>query len=388
MVLFVKFTRFKTFPPKTMASVLKTFLKTILTSLSFMLFLLPSYASDILVTGTVTDRSGFMVPNARVSMIAGAREYAAMTGTDGSYSLRISGIYEVVSGEIEIGYPYPDPFSLSVNIPFIINNTGDIRFIIYNFAGQKVYDTFFRSVDAGSYHITWDGCDQNGSPQKEGFYVYAITFRGKTKTGKIIKAPGFSTYSSGTALESDMVPAIPETTGGKLHIPVITTVTCTNYYPARLTDITLSVDTIINFELAMMQGNPFRTSGNFIAMNTGTEYRPLLLKGINMGSSPPGYFPGEIPYAITPAQYSDWIKQIADAGFNSIRVYTLHPPVFYETLANYNQRHQDKPLLLFQGIWLDEIEDSSNPESFDLTNRTDAFTKEIHVWEILRQVPE
>jgi len=30
-------------------------------------------------------------------------------------------------------------------------------------------------------------------------------------------------------------------------------------------------------------------------------------------------------------------------------------------LAEYNQRHPDKPLLLFQGIWLEEIEDGSDP---------------------------
>jgi hypothetical protein len=175
-----------------------------------------------------------------------------------------------------------------------------------------------------------------------------------------------------------MIPPVIEPAPGKFRIPIIATVTCQNYYPVRLTDITIASDTIIDFELAMKQALPFKTSGNFIAMNTGTEYRPLILKGINLGSSPPGYFPGEISYAITPDQYTDWIREIADAGFNSVRVYTLHPPVFYEKLANYNQRHPDKPLLLFQGVWLDDIEDSSDPASYDLTNRIGPFTNEMH----------
>ena len=34
-----------------------------------------------------------------------------------------------------------------------------------------------------------------------------------------------------------------------------------------------------------------------------------MLKGINLGSSPPGYFPGEIAYAISPEQYEKWIKK-------------------------------------------------------------------------------
>ncbi len=112
-------------------------------------------------------------------------------------------------------------------------------------------------------------------------------------------------------------------------------------------------------------------------MHTGSDYRPLVLKGINLGSSPPGYFPGEIAYAISPNEYEDWIEAMAEAGFNSLRVYTLHPPVFYEKLANYNQRHPDNPLLLFQGIWLDEVENYSDYDSFDLLNRTASFTNDI-----------
>ncbi len=69
---------------------------------------------------------------------------------------------------------------------------------------------------------------------------------------------------------------------------------------------------------------------------------------------------------------------IGEAGFNCIRIYTLHPPVFYEKLANYNNRHPFDPILLFQGIWLEEIENPSDPEQYDLILREPAFTEEIH----------
>jgi len=68
---------------------------------------------------------------------------------------------------------------------------------------------------------------------------------------------------------------------------------------------------------------------------------------------------------------------MGEAGFNSIRIYTLHPPVFYEKLAEYNYRHPGNPLLLFQGIWLEEVEDRYDPWAYDLTNRRTAFLKEI-----------
>jgi hypothetical protein len=334
-------------------------------------------ARDYYVSGKVTDNNGSMVSNARISMIAGTKEYAAKTGSDGTYSLRLSNIYDNISDMIEVGVPYPNPFSFSVNIPFIINSQGDIRFSVYNLSGQKVMEAFFDSIDAGSYHIVWDGCNQNGAPQRSGFYFYAITFKGKTLSGKLIKAPGFTSYSAGTAIEPDMMPPAVVPISGQIKFPVITAVTCNNYYPVRLTDITIAKDTIIDFELTLRQEVPFKTSGSNIAMHTGSEYRSLMLKGINLGSSPPGYFPGEIAYAISPYEYEKWIKEIADAGFNCIRIYTLHPPVFYEKLANYNQRHPDNPLLLFQGIWLEEMEDYSDPDAYDLINRTASFTKEI-----------
>ncbi|MDP4223405.1 MAG: T9SS type A sorting domain-containing protein [Bacteroidota bacterium] len=337
-----------------------------------------SFGRDYNITGIVTDANGGIVPNTRISMVAGTTVYAARSGSDGRYYLRISNIYDIISGMIETGIPYPNPFSYSVNIPFIINSPGEIRFSVYNFSGQKILEVYFDSIDAGSYHIVWDGCNQGGAPQRSGLYYYAITFKGRTRSGKLIKASGYSTYSAGNAIEPDMMAPAVVPPKGQLRFPVVTNVTSDYYYPVRLTDITIGQDTIINFDLTLKQEVPYKTQGNYIAMHTGAEYRSLMLKGINLGSSPPGYFPGEIGYAISADQYEKWIRKMANAGFNCIRVYTLHPPAFYEKLADYNQRHQDNPLLLFQGIWLDEVEDASDPESNDLLNRVPSFTKEIH----------
>ena len=334
-------------------------------------------ARDFHVTGRVTDASGNIVPGTRISMTAGTSEYAAITGPDGYYSLRISGLYGEIPGLLETGMPYPNPFSWSVNVPFIINTPGDIRFSVYSLSGQKIKDISFRSVEPGSYRIIWDGRSDNGAPVRQGFYIYAITFQGRTWSGRLIKAAGISTYSSSTSLEPVMMPSVISTQSGPLKIPVITNVTKNGFYPVRLTDIVLSRDTIIDFTLAGLQQIPFKTSTSHIEMHTESGYRPLILKGINLGSSPPGTFPGEIAYAISGDIYENWIERMAEAGFNSIRVYTLHPPVFYEKLANYNERHPDEPLLLFQGIWLGEIEDGSNPADYDLILRTEAFRKEI-----------
>lgn len=332
---------------------------------------------DIIVTGTVTDESGTLLMNARVSFFINSTEYRSLTGTDGKYSVRISGAYGDVRGQFQVGTPYPNPFGYGVYIPFIINTDGDILFSLYNMAGQVIRVMNFSAVAAGSYRVIWDGCDDSGSPQRPGLYIYSLTFRGKTYSGRLVKAPGFETCMGSSGLEPVMMPLEPPLHEGDIRFPVITQVAATDYYPVRLTDITLARDTVIDFVMALRQSLPFKVSGGYIARHLQSGYMPLVLKGVNLGSSPPGYFPGEIAYAITPDMYEQWINLIGEAGFNSIRVYTLHPPVFYEKLAEYNQRHTDRPLMLFQGIWLEEVEDAGDPACYDLISRKTSFGKEI-----------
>ncbi|NJK97639.1 MAG: hypothetical protein HC905_24475, partial [Bacteroidales bacterium] len=87
----------------------------------------------------------------------------------------------------------------------------------------------------------------------------------------------------------------------------------------------------------------------------------------------PGTLPGEL--AATRDQYTRWLKMIGNAGFNSIRVYTLHYPRFYQELALYNNAHPDKPIYLFQGVWLQE--DTLNGDLYPYTDGFDAGIKEV-----------
>lgn len=329
------------------------------------------------VTGRITDNSGSSMKGVSISMVAGQKEYKTVSGSDGSYSLKVHGIYGTISGSLECGNPHPNPFANSVNIPFIINQSGDIYFAVYSYTGKKIRQILFRSVDSGSYRIIWDGKSDNGNPVPQGLYIFAITFHGQTWSGRLIKNSGGTAFSSSTILEPVMMPPVNYSPQGSFKIPVITDVSCSGYYPVRITDIKLNRDTVIDFVLERRQDLPFKTGPDHIEIFTPAGYRPLVLKGVNLGSSPPGTFPGEIAYAISKEMYERWIERIAEAGFNSIRIYTLHPPVFYEKLANYNNRHTDNPILLFQGIWLDEIEDGNNPLDYDLTIRTKTFKEEI-----------
>ncbi|WP_394175742.1 hypothetical protein [Guptibacillus hwajinpoensis] len=95
------------------------------------------------------------------------------------------------------------------------------------------------------------------------------------------------------------------------------------------------------------------------------EWEDLLIKGVNMGIAKPGYFPGEA--AITKSEYLRWFKQIGEMNANAIRIYTIHPPSFYEALLDYNST-SDEPLYLFHGVWVEEEPLIASEDAFDEEN--------------------
>ncbi|MGG3282586.1 hypothetical protein [Paenibacillus solani] len=111
----------------------------------------------------------------------------------------------------------------------------------------------------------------------------------------------------------------------------------------------------------------FKTEGtSFLVYQNDEEWKEVFAKGVNLGATVPGHFPGELP--ATEEDYLRWFKQIDDMGANVIRVYTVHNPVFYSALVKYNRDKGDDPLYFMQGIW--------SPEE-QLIERRDAYDEEI-----------
>ncbi|MCC5894726.1 MAG: hypothetical protein JJU16_04630 [Alkalibacterium sp.] len=88
----------------------------------------------------------------------------------------------------------------------------------------------------------------------------------------------------------------------------------------------------------------------FEILNDG-EWQVFDIKGVNMGMAKPGSWPGEA--AITFDEYVRWFEQIDDMGANLIRIYTIHPPEFYQALWLHNQKTED-PLYIMHGVWIEE----------------------------------
>lgn len=103
---------------------------------------------------------------------------------------------------------------------------------------------------------------------------------------------------------------------------------------------------------------PYKAADGKLQVFDGSSFQPLFIKGMNMGVALPGTQPGEL--APTAEDYDRWFAMMAELGVNSIRLYTLHFPRFYERLHFYNVTHPDKPLYVFHGIWLDEENPTKN----------------------------
>lgn len=98
----------------------------------------------------------------------------------------------------------------------------------------------------------------------------------------------------------------------------------------------------------------FRVRGDHLEVFE-ERWRRFFVKGVNLGLGLPGYFPGEYP--ILKGTYLRWFGQMVEMGANAVRTYTVHPPSFYEALAQFNAT--GKRLYLFQGVWT-ELPDNNN----------------------------
>nr|MDA3896122.1 hypothetical protein [Desulfobacteraceae bacterium] len=117
---------------------------------------------------------------------------------------------------------------------------------------------------------------------------------------------------------------------------------------------------------------PFSTNHANLTIWNGSEFVPFFINGTNLGVAVPGTFPGEL--TANNKHYSKWFTSIKEAGLNCVRIYTLHPPRFYEVLDSFNLANPQHPLLFIQGVWLNEL----LPEhQDDLYHLTDTFSVEI-----------
>lgn len=116
-----------------------------------------------------------------------------------------------------------------------------------------------------------------------------------------------------------------------------------------------------------------RISDDKMEVKVNGQWKNMKVKGVNIGIAKPGYFPGEA--AISEDEYYQWFTDIGKLGANTIRVYTIHPPGFYNALKKYNESHKN-PIYILHGVWIEEERLISQGNAFDKKGTTN-FQKEI-----------
>ena len=79
-----------------------------------------------------------------------------------------------------------------------------------------------------------------------------------------------------------------------------------------------------------------KAEGNFFNFYDKGKWEKKFLKGVNIGASTPGIFPGELTVSYN--EYYSWFEQISKMNANCIRVYTTMRPQFYNALYDFNKK--------------------------------------------------
>lgn len=103
----------------------------------------------------------------------------------------------------------------------------------------------------------------------------------------------------------------------------------------------------------------FRTRGDYLQARDGDTWTNVYLVGANLGPAQPGEFPSTVSRDFT--VYARWLREMADINANTVRVYTILPPAFYQALAAHNAAAA-RPIWLLQEIWIhDDAQDLFDP---------------------------
>ncbi len=103
-------------------------------------------------------------------------------------------------------------------------------------------------------------------------------------------------------------------------------------------------------------------------------WRPFWIKAVNLGAALPGKHPSEFPP--DDGTYEQWIRDLAEVGANTVRVYTVHPPHFYRALHAWNVAHPEAPLWMIHGVWT-ELPPGKKEENYDNPAWHAAFLTEM-----------
>jgi len=82
---------------------------------------------------------------------------------------------------------YPNPFTLTANIQYVLDKPGEAVFEIFNAQGKKVRQLKRNHFEAGDYSVLWDGNDEQGNIVPAGVYACRMISSGHVEIKNVIR---------------------------------------------------------------------------------------------------------------------------------------------------------------------------------------------------------
>ncbi|MFN4298871.1 MAG: T9SS type A sorting domain-containing protein [Thermaurantimonas sp.] len=324
-----------------------------------------------MIEGYVRNKWAQPVPNASLQFtsLSSGKTFTARSDANGFYRLNLPFFEKESENRPFVVFDvFPNPFSRETN--YIIYALRPVRanVSVINRIGQVVRQLHNGPLKEEYNYFTWDGRDQTGAEVPEGMYIIQIT------SGKTIIAKKVLKLSNAPSGGSGAGNLDPEVLFENVMASYQVTIEAQGYKKHQHPRLVPQGKTTHNWVLFKEDTLPFKTVDHYLAIRQpDDQHKPFFINGINLGIATPGTNPGNL--AATKEEYRRWLQLIWEAGFNSIRTYTIHFPRFYEVLDEFNRDHIERPLWLVQGIWLDDEEITGN--LYDKTEEYEGDIEEV-----------
>ena len=84
---------------------------------------------------------------------------------------------------------YPNPFRSDTTIRFRVDQATPARVRVFDVRGRLVRTLVESELPAGTFHVTWDGRDQNGAVTAPGIYFVRMSGFGGTESRRMVRLP-------------------------------------------------------------------------------------------------------------------------------------------------------------------------------------------------------
>jgi hypothetical protein len=81
---------------------------------------------------------------------------------------------------------FPNPFNAVTQLNYQLSEPTEVSIRIYNMLGQEICVLFHKKLEAGYYHVRWNGTDSNNNPVSDGVYLARLEAGNFVKTRKML----------------------------------------------------------------------------------------------------------------------------------------------------------------------------------------------------------